>query len=55
MRKNLPQHTQRIEDLLKDLKDEHKRIMVIGNTGVGKSSLLNSLTRYEMFETGDGF
>jgi len=38
--------------LLKDLKDEHKRILVMGNTGVGKSMLLNSLTHLDTFETG---
>jgi len=37
-----------------DRKEETKKILVLGNTGVGKSALLNALAGQDAFKVGDG-
>ena len=39
---------------LKNLKDEKNRILLIGKSGVGKSTLINAIFDYDLAETGIG-
>ncbi len=52
-------HYNIVEDLMKKIKDDSEKmipanILIIGKTGVGKSTLINSVFRERLVDTGTG-